>query len=169
VITSKERRASKPACQIAPALRPGAHVVSPRAGYTHHGIYVGEGLVVHYRGLERGLRIGPIEAVPVDQFTRGRALRILDEASPHFEAAEIVQRARSRIGEDRYHVLTNNCEHFCEWCVHAEQRSYQVERLTYWLSTPLRLARSVRDHATQVRSLLTTGVSGFASNRRIHP
>jgi hypothetical protein len=169
VILSEERQASNPACQITPALRPGAHVVSPRAGYTHHGIYVGDGLVVHYRGFERGLRIGPIEAVPVDQFTRGRALRILDVAVPAFAAAEIVQRARSRIGEDRYHVLTNNCEHFCEWCVRAEQRSYQVERLLYWLSTPLRIARSVRNHATQVRSLLTTGVSGFSSGRRFHP
>jgi hypothetical protein len=169
VITSEERRASDPACQITSALRPGAHIVSPRAGYTHHGIYVGDGLVVHYRGFERGLRIGPIEAVPVDQFTRGRALRILDEAAPTFAAAEIVHRARSRIGEDRYHVLTNNCEHFCEWCVHAEQRSYQVERLLYWLSTPLRLARNVRNHAKQVRSLLTIGVSGFSSDRGFHP
>jgi hypothetical protein len=26
-------------------------------------------------------------------------------------------------------VLTNNCEHFCEWCVHGEHRSYQVDNL----------------------------------------
>jgi hypothetical protein len=32
-----------------------------------------------------------------------------------------------RLGEDRYSVLTNNCEHFCEWCVRGEHRSYQVD------------------------------------------
>jgi hypothetical protein len=26
-------------------------------------------------------------------------------------------------------VLTNNCEHFCEWCVRGEHRSYQVDEL----------------------------------------
>jgi hypothetical protein len=41
----------------------------------------------------------------------------------------VVHRARSRLGEDRYHVLRNNCEHFCEWCVRGQHRSYQVEAL----------------------------------------
>jgi hypothetical protein len=31
--------------------------------------------------------------------------------------------------------LTNNCEHFCEWCLRAEHRSYQVDK---WLSHPQR-------------------------------
>jgi hypothetical protein len=44
-----------------------AHIVTPRLGYSHHGIYVGEGLVVQY------------------------------------------------------------CEHFCEWCVRGEHRSYQID------------------------------------------
>ena len=44
----------------------------------------------------------------------------------------MIQRARSRIGESRYRLLTNNCEHFCEWCLNGEQRSYQVEALVAW-------------------------------------
>jgi hypothetical protein len=40
-----------------------------------------------------------------------------------------VHRARARLGEDRYNVLTNNCEHFCEWCVQGEPRSHQVDGL----------------------------------------
>ena len=28
----------------------GAHLVTPRRGYTHHGIYVGNGIVIHYAG-----------------------------------------------------------------------------------------------------------------------
>ena len=34
----------------------GAHLVSPRWGYTHHGIYTGGGRVIHYAGLSEGWR-----------------------------------------------------------------------------------------------------------------
>src|SRR6266853_156405 len=34
--------------------QPGSHVISPRRGYMHHGICVGDGKVVHYAGLARG-------------------------------------------------------------------------------------------------------------------
>jgi hypothetical protein len=34
-----------------------------------------------------------------------------------------------RLGENRYHVLTNICEHFCEWCVHGGHRGYQVDEV----------------------------------------
>src|ERR1700746_783770 len=30
----------------------GSHIVTPRFGYLHHGIYVGGGKIVHYAGLE---------------------------------------------------------------------------------------------------------------------
>jgi hypothetical protein len=39
-------------------------------------------------------------------------------------------------------MLSNNCEHFCEWCLRDEQRSYQVERL---LALPPQLARVCAD------------------------
>jgi hypothetical protein len=35
-------------------------------------------------------------------------------------------------------MLRNNCEHFCEWCLRDEHRSYQVERL---LKLPRRAVR----------------------------
>ena len=34
-----------------------------------------------------------------------------------------------RLGEDGYRTLSNNCEHLCEWCIHGENRSRQVEML----------------------------------------
>jgi hypothetical protein len=43
----------------------------------HHGFYVGNSLVVHYGGLVRGLRAGPIEVVSVEQFTQGSLLRVV--------------------------------------------------------------------------------------------
>jgi hypothetical protein len=50
----------------------------------HHGFYVGNSLVVHYGGLVRGLRAGPIEVVSVEQFTQGGLLRVVFASSPYF-------------------------------------------------------------------------------------
>ena len=105
----------------------GAHMVTPRRGYTHHGIYVGGGRVVQYGGLSWGLRRGPVEEVPLSQFSQGRPVWVRVVGSHWFDKHEVVRRARLRLGEDRYSVLTNNCEHFCEWCVRGEHRSYQVD------------------------------------------
>ena len=111
----------------------GAHLVTPRHRYCHHGIYVGDGKVVHYAGLSRSLRRGPVEEVPLAHFAGGRGVYVKRYPSPKFDAYEVVTRARSRLGEDCYRLLTNNCEHFCEWCFFGEGRSEQVE---HWLRLP---------------------------------
>lgn len=107
----------------------GAHLVTPRRGYLHHGIYVGGDRVVHYAGIAGGLHRGPVEEVPLARFTRGRPVWVKSHAPSSFECQEVIRRARSRVGENCYRLLTNNCEHFCEWCLRGEHRSYQVEAL----------------------------------------
>ena len=119
--------------------RLGSHLVAARRGFTHHGIYVGHGNVVHYKSAVGGLARGPVEEVSLARFSLGRAIWIRAHASPRFSGPEVARRARSRIGENHYRLLTNNCEHFCEWCVQDEQRSFQVEKL---LSLPRRLTRA---------------------------
>jgi lecithin:retinol acyltransferase len=108
----------------------GAHIVTPRSVYTHHGIYVGEGRVIQYGGLSRGLCRGRVEEVSLSQFARGRKIWVRSEGSSSFDREEVIHRARLRLGENGYHPLKNNCEHFCEWCVRGEPRSYQVDELT---------------------------------------
>lgn len=116
---------------LAPAREPplGAHVVTPRSVYTHHGIYVGEGRVIQYAGLSHGVSRGPVEDVSLAQFARGRDIWVRSERSSSFDREEVIRRARMRLGENRYHPLKNNCEHFCEWCMHGEPRSYQIDEL----------------------------------------
>jgi len=105
-------------------------MVSPdRRGFLHHGIYVGEGKVVHYAGSTHGFFSGPVEEVALDQFTCGRPVWASYEAPANFCADEIIRRARSRVGENHYRIFSNNCEHFCEWCLRGEHRSHQVEAL----------------------------------------
>lgn len=108
-----------------PAL--ASHLITPRALHSHHGIYVSSGRVIHYSGLAHGFRRGPVEEVSPADFAHGRGIRVRHDP-PRFDRREVVARARSRLGEHRYRMLTNNCEHFCAWALRGESRSSQVER-----------------------------------------
>jgi Lecithin retinol acyltransferase len=123
---------------LAPHTEPpfGAHLFTRRCGYVHHGIYVGVARVVHYSAGALSLIRRPVEEVSLDCFCRGRTVWIRAHAQDSFDPAEIVRRARSRLGEDRYRLLTNNCEHFCEWCTRGQHRSAQVEALRALLRVP---------------------------------
>ena len=122
-----------------PAL--GSHLVTPRCGFAHHGIYVGDGKVVHYGGLEGRQFRGPVQEVSLASFTRGRAVWVRPHERARFGDADAIRRARSRVGENCYRLLTNNCEHFCEWCLQGEHRSYQVDSL---LALPRKLEGMIR-------------------------
>ena len=127
----------------------GAHLVTPRHGYTHHGIYVGAGRVVHYGGLAHGFRRGPVEEIPLSHFARGRSIWVRPSVASCFDCDKIVKRARSRIGENRYRLFTNNCEHFCEWCVYGHNRSLQVSAC---LALPQQVLQWMASRVIQVLS-----------------
>jgi len=54
---------------------------------------------------------------------------LLDEPIHIFSPHETVTRAYSRLGEDKYNLIMNNCEHFAIWCKTGLSKSYQVEKL----------------------------------------
>ena len=92
-----------------------AHLVSPRRFYTHHGIYVGRGRVIHYAGFSSGFHRGPVEEVSLEEFGKGRIVCVRTDPRA-FDPSAVVSRARARLGENDYRLLTNNCLHFCSWC-----------------------------------------------------
>jgi hypothetical protein len=107
-----------------------AHLVTPRRGYIHHGLYVGQGRILHYPGLIDGFRRRrAVEEVSLEEFARGRPVAVRTDSDPRFAREEVVLRARSRLGENRYDIIRNNCEHFCEWCLSGVSRSRQLESL----------------------------------------
>jgi len=114
----------------------GSHLTTSRRGYTHHGVYAGRGRVVHYSGLSGFWQCGPVEEVSLSRFAGGRGVSVIVHPNSQFSPEEIVRRARSRLGEDDYRLLTNNCEHFCNWCLRGVNHSAQVERP---LTLPFRL------------------------------
>lgn len=107
----------------------GAHLTTPRRGYVHHGVYAGNGRVIHYGGFSRFFSSKPVEEVSLDEFALGHGVSVKQWVAPGFDGAKVVERARSRMGEDRYRLLSNNCEHFAEWCIGGKSRSHQIEAL----------------------------------------
>lgn len=118
----------------------GAHLVTERKGYVHHGIYVGEGQVIHYAGFSRCQRRGPVQRTSIAGFGGGFAVYVQLDVCPAYDGEEVVRRAGSRLGENDYRLLTNNCEHFCSWCLFGECRSPQVEAC---LKSPVQAARTL--------------------------
>lgn len=115
-------------CGLGQEPSPDAHLATVRGRYTHHGLYVGGGQVVHYAGLSREWAAGPVEEVSLAQFADGHRVWVIEHHAVPFSGSRIVQRARSRLGERRYRVLTNNCEHFCNWRISGCSRSPQIKR-----------------------------------------
>jgi hypothetical protein len=114
----------------------GAHLVTARRGYCHHGVYVGQSRVVHYSGLSGGIwQCGPVEEVSLSRFAIGHAVQVLEHPRTPYTPEETVRRARSRLGENDYRLFTNNCEHFCNWCISGINYSAQAQRV----QLPLRL------------------------------
>ncbi len=91
------------------------------------------GEVVHYAGYLRSLHPGLEEEVDLAGFAAGQQVWIDASQAPVYPSHEVVRRARSRLNEDRYRLLTNNCEHFSAWCLCGESRSKQVQA---WLAQP---------------------------------
>lgn len=105
----------------------GAHLVTPWLGFAHHGIHAGEGRVIHYGALMYDIIRKPVEEVSLEQFAQGRPVFVVEHGEACLDADEVLRRARSRLGEKRYRLFTNNCEHFAEWCLHGVARSFQAE------------------------------------------
>ena len=89
---------------------------------------MGNGRVIHYAGWFRETR-GLVEEITLEGFTKGHRYCIGQMPRDRRAGEDIVRRARSRLGERRYNLLRNNCEHFCNWCQLGECRSEQVEAL----------------------------------------
>src|SRR5260370_36665659 len=88
----------------------GTHLVTSRRGYTHHGIYVGRGMVVHYAGLSRFLHSGPVEEVTISRFSMGRAVRIGGDFELTYSPHQVMLGSRPPLGGDQTQVPRTHYE-----------------------------------------------------------
>jgi hypothetical protein len=87
--------------------------------YTHFGVEMQGGGICE--NSLPGIRI-----VSLPDFARGGTTWVQNPDATPEERALAVERAASRIGERRYSLTSNNCEHFANWCATGAAISYQV-------------------------------------------
>ncbi|MDR1036269.1 MAG: lecithin retinol acyltransferase family protein [Deltaproteobacteria bacterium] len=98
----------------------GDHIRVPRGLYYHHGIVAGADEVIHY--LDEGVSL-----TSFDDFADGGEPERVKHKNHKYGRREVVRRAKSRLDEDEYNLVFDNCEHFCNWCLNGYSASGQVE------------------------------------------
>ncbi|MEY2832943.1 MAG: hypothetical protein RLZZ574_2202 [Cyanobacteriota bacterium] len=90
--------------------------------YKHYGIDCGDGTVIHYRKPSE-----VIEQTSIASFSRGNPVYVAEySAGFGYIPDVVVERAKSRLGERDYNLLSNNCEHFASWCKTGISDSKQI-------------------------------------------
>ena len=100
----------------------GDHLQVPRQHglFNHHGIDLGDGTVAHYLEGREILRSSK------EDFCAGETYSIVLHKNASSNELTL-RRAMSRLGEQNYNLLFNNCEHFANWCKTGRHRSNQME------------------------------------------
>ncbi|MGE8683337.1 MAG: lecithin retinol acyltransferase family protein [Acinetobacter sp.] len=113
----------------------GSHLIVKHFGYSHHGIYAGRGRVIHYSGFAHLFKKHPIEITSIENFSHGKKILVQQYSHPKFKGRKVVRRMRSRMHENNYHLIINNCEHLCTWAITGVESSPQVFRMMNRLTT----------------------------------
>lgn len=115
---------------------PGSPVRVKTGFYYHYGIFISEEEVIQF-----GLPDGPsrpaseirVLASDVYTFLQGGNLEVgtpdRQECKRLHSASDIIACARSRLGQDGYDLLHNNCEHFMNACLFGEAFSPTISGL----------------------------------------
>lgn len=93
-------------------------VISVNRGiYRHFGIYLSNNTVIHYASRHGNLGgSASIHATSLRSFLSGARGYEVCVFPDGFSGRKTVKRALTRIGERRYSLFSNNCEHFATWC-----------------------------------------------------
>ncbi|MGK7930668.1 MAG: lecithin retinol acyltransferase family protein [Microcystaceae cyanobacterium] len=125
--------------------------------YQHHGIDCGDGTVIHYRKPSE-----TIERTSIATFSWENKVYKRDYLDGFcFIATVVVNRAISRLGEQKYNLLFNNCEHFATWCKTGMSNSQQIREFvpvitrfeTAHLYEPIKKALNIPDNNNTQRLL----------------
>ncbi|MFB2936022.1 lecithin retinol acyltransferase family protein [Aerosakkonemataceae cyanobacterium BLCC-F154] len=96
------------------------HFINIKGVYEHHGIDCGDGTAIHYRKPSE-----TIERTSLETLAQGGIIYV-KRYQVSFINDVVVRRAESRLGERKYNLLFNNCEHFATWCKTGINFSQQV-------------------------------------------
>lgn len=57
-------------------------------------------------------------------------IEVFIDKNPKYFGADVVARARSKIGTAEYNLFGKNCEHFATWCIEGFGSSSQVNEFS---------------------------------------
>ncbi|WP_390820064.1 lecithin retinol acyltransferase family protein [Thermoleptolyngbya sichuanensis] len=106
--------------------------------YEHHGIDCGDGSVIHY---SKATEPPTIRQTEFSAFSWGNRV-FVKQYTVCYLPDIVIERAESRLGEQRYSLLENNCEHFATWC--KTGRSVSEQLATFGLDAAMLNPRSSR-------------------------
>jgi len=127
----------------------GDHILLPRKAYWHHGIYIGEGRVIHKTAGSSSLAAASFSK-DASVFSCGGGISETDlngfgveeedqqvfvcQYTACFAPEETVALAYSLVNAEGYRLWEANCEHFAIWCKTGEHISLQVRAIAFALS-----------------------------------
>lgn len=142
-------------------LRAGDVIGVSRGAYEHYAVYAGNGRVIHYAGesadfkgkvsiheapFEEFLKNStdyfvvsfegryPVKIHALTKFISGGCFDCCNiKWKGKYSPEETLKRAYSRIGECKYSVISNNCEHFAMWCKTGSAESTQVRMIAKYV------------------------------------
>ena len=114
--------------------------------YQHHGIDCGDGSIIHYRKVGTAT----VARTSLDGFARGNPVYTLNQPVS-FIPEVVINRAESRLGEQRYNLFFNNCEHFANWCKTGKDVSSQLNEFGLRMDQ-IKLPRGMMREAAQQQS-----------------
>ena len=106
-------------------LKPGDHIYVRRLLYSHHGIYAGDGTVIHYSGEEKEKKNPLVRETHLEEFLKGGTLRRRDHKK-RLPPSETLSLASKHLSDHGYSLAWNNCEHFATYCATGKRKSSQV-------------------------------------------
>lgn len=116
-------------------LEIGDHIRVKRPYYYHHGVYVGDGMVIHFTGEQNDSISEPekvlVRKTTIEFFANGT---IVEKAKLSFLEKRhaknrkiVVEEAEKAVGEGNYDFLHNNCEDFANKVCYNKKLSSQID------------------------------------------
>ncbi len=108
-------------------LNLGDHIYVRRLLFSHHGIYAGDGNVIHYTGEEKEKKDPLVRETNIEDFLKGGKLR-RRHYKKHLPPFETLSLAKEHLSNNGYSLTLNNCEHFATYCATGKKKSKQVRK-----------------------------------------
>jgi hypothetical protein len=109
----------------------GDHIKVTRYGrlYTHHGIDMGDGTVIHFAGEPLRAHAARVVRSNLEAFLKGGTLRVVRYRDSVRSTEAVVAAAEAQLSAGDYCMFRNNCEHFASYCKTGKMKSRQIRRL----------------------------------------